>query len=673
MTQGGQDMMNPEAEDIFPSEPPSGVVWQRDLLSSLVVFLVALPLCMGIAIASGAPVASGLVTGIIGGLVVGLFAGSPLQVSGPAAGLTVIVLSIVQQQGMETLGLVVLIAGGLQIAAGLSGVGQWFRAVSPAVVEGMLAGIGILIFSSQFHVMVDDAPRKNGLLNIRSLPEAVDKGLPWPESSTQEQRLVQRQWLRDLGTLHAEQVQVQKQVTALVRERKPPGEHGHFDVDEPVAPPPPQIDPERFLPLAARQKELLTELQARQQLAAKLDVNDLNDTRRERLQQYLVTAITAMEQALTDLEQGRSEPVRLSQLKAAESLLAARGTCQSHEAAAKLGLLTIAMMLLWQWLPGKRLKLIPAPLLAITAATAVSTWLALPVFNVEIPENIASDLRFPTLELLQLTDWPLVLRMAAVIALVASAETLLCCSAVDQMHSGPRTQYNRELTAQGVGNLLCGFLGGLPMTGVIVRSAANVQSGATSRLSSILHGVWLLVFVLALASLLRLIPTASLAAMLVYTGVRLVNFQSLHAFWKRDKFEAAIFVLTATVVVAEDLLSGVVFGMVLAAARLLWQFSCLKVNVRPSENEGPIVVSLDGAATFLRLPQLAEALEKISPQANVILEVENLTYIDHACLELVIHWQKRHLAGGGQLEMNREELAARYRHRPLEASEAVSS
>src|SRR3712207_1790362 len=133
--------------------------WKNDLLASVVVFLVALPLCMGIAIASGVPAEKaasvGILTGIVGGLVVGFLSGSPLQVSGPAAGLSVIVFELVQRYGWEGVGVVVLTAGLAQLAAGALGLGLWFRAVSPAVIQGMLAGIGVLIFASQFHVMVD--------------------------------------------------------------------------------------------------------------------------------------------------------------------------------------------------------------------------------------------------------------------------------------------------------------------------------------------------------------------------------------------------------------------------------------------------------------------------------------------------------------------------------------
>ena len=130
-----------------PAQPGHGLLAspRQDFLASIVVFLVALPLCMGIAIASGVPVAAGLITGIVGGLVVGWFAGAPLQVSGPAAGLTVIVFDLVQRHGLEVLGVAVLVGGALQLIAGVLRYGRWFRAVSPAVIRGMLAGIGVLI------------------------------------------------------------------------------------------------------------------------------------------------------------------------------------------------------------------------------------------------------------------------------------------------------------------------------------------------------------------------------------------------------------------------------------------------------------------------------------------------------------------------------------------------
>src|ERR1044071_1637316 len=149
----------------------------QDLLSSVVVCLVALPLCLGIAIASGMPPAAGLITGIIGGIVVGSLSGCPLQVSGPAAGLAVLIYDIVQKHGVETLGTVVLLAGLIQMGAGFLRAGKVFRAISPSVIYGMLAGIGILIFIAHFHVMVDDKARSTGIQRLMGIPESIGKGL----------------------------------------------------------------------------------------------------------------------------------------------------------------------------------------------------------------------------------------------------------------------------------------------------------------------------------------------------------------------------------------------------------------------------------------------------------------------------------------------------------------
>jgi MFS superfamily sulfate permease-like transporter len=153
-------------------------------------------------------------------------------------------------------------------------------------------------------------------------------------------------------------------------------------------------------------------------------------------------------------------------------------------------------------------------------------------------------------------------------AFVASAETLLCAAAVDKLHRGPRTQYDRELAAQCVGNLLCGLLGALPMTGVVVRSAANVESGARTRAAAVLHGLWLLVFVCAFPFVLRWVPTAALAALLVYTGYNLVNPQAVRTLWKYGRGEVVIYAASVVTIVATDLLTGVLVGVGLSAAKL---------------------------------------------------------------------------------------------------------
>jgi MFS superfamily sulfate permease-like transporter len=493
-----------------------------DLLASIVVFLVALPLCMGIAIASGVPPVLGLLTGVIGGIVVGALAGSPLQVSGPAAGLTVLVYEIVQEHGLALLGVIVLLAGLMQIMAGILKLGQWFRAVSPAVVQGMLAGIGVLIIASQIHVMVDDGPKGSGLNNILSIPAAIWKGI---------------------------------------------------------------------VPLDG----------------------------------------------------------------------------SSHHMAAAIGLLTIGVMIGWSFVP-KRLKQIPAPLVAVLVATAADTLLQLPIKNVSVTSNLLSDVHWLSLgSLSRALEWP-ILGAGLAIAVIASAETLLSATAVDRMHKGPRTQYNRELFAQGVGNTICGLLGTLPLTGVIVRSSANVAAGAKTRLSAMLHGVWILAFVSLLPSVLNLIPTTSLAAILVYTGFKLVTPKAIRQLSEFGKAEVAIYLATIIAIVTTNLLEGVLIGLGLALLKLLYTFSHLAVHLRDdgvsNEVEGKrMTLDLVGSATFLRLPALAGALESVPPNAELHVRFDHLQYIDHACLDLLMSWEDQHQSTGGCLVIEWDTLHQKYHER----------
>jgi len=408
----------------------------RDLPASFVVFLVALPLCLGIAIASGVPPEKGLVTGIIGGIVVGMLAGSPLQVSGPAAGLAVIVFdSIVRKHGITALGPILVLAGLVQFAAGALRLGQWFRAISPAIVHGMLAGIGVIIVAGQAHVMLDAKPLPGGLQNLAAAPGAL------------------------LG----------------------------------------------LLPLSGR----------------------------------------------------------------------------PAEAALLVGLTTIAAMLVWERFRPHRFRLLPGALLGVMAGTGLAAALALPIKRVEVPGAIWQSIAFPTLGDLSSLTQPDLLLTALVVAFIASAETLLSASAVDRMHNGVRTNYNRELSAQGVGNLLCGLAGALPMTGVIVRSSANVQAGAATRLSAVLHGVWILAFVALLPGLLRQVPTASLAGVLVVTGWRLVSLtHAKHLLHRYGLMPAATWAATFATVVATDLMTGVLVGLTLSLVEILPHLSRRGFRVR---------------------------------------------------------------------------------------------
>jgi MFS superfamily sulfate permease-like transporter len=492
--------------------------WGADFLASFVVFLVALPLCMGISIASGMPPTSGIITGIIGGLIVGFLAGSPLQASGPAAGLSVLVLQFVQVNGPAMLGVVVLFAGIVQILAGSFKLGQWFRAVSPAVIHGMLAGIGLLILVAQIHVMFDGAPIGTGLQNILGIPATI------------------------------------------------------------------------------------------------------------------------------------------------MSAIAEKG---SHLAAGGIGLVTIAAIFGWGSLAPKAWKVVPAPLVGVIVGMLAAVLFKVGgIKYVEVPSNIWSVAIFPTPANLVRIIEPAILIGAISIALIASAETLLCATAVDQMHRGERTKYDKELMAQGVGNTLCGFLGVLPMTGVIVRSAANVEAGAKTRYSTILHGLWLLLFASALPFTLRYVPVSALAGVLVFTGYKLAYPKIVPELAKYGRSEVFIYFATIATIVLGDLLKGVLFGLTLSLLKLLYTFSHLAVRREDNAIDKTIDLHLEGAATLIRLPMLASELERLPAGANVRVFIDELTYIDHACIELLTNWDSQHRGTGGKLEIEWEGLTNRYKSKP---------
>jgi MFS superfamily sulfate permease-like transporter/carbonic anhydrase len=517
-----------------PGVPPRapGPKWfqalKSDIPASLVVFAVALPLCVAIAKACGVPTAAGIITAIIGGVVVGLLGGGPLQVSGPTAGLIVILLGIGDRLGIAWIGVVVFLAGLMQIAAGFLRLGQWFRAVSPAVILGMLAGIGAVLFTQQFHVTVDDAPSRVPVMNLIGIPNAVVDAFD--------------------------------------------GHPGH----------------------------------------------------------------------------------------------------PGHRPAALVGLLTLAVLLLWKPLAPKRLKAVPAVLVAVVAATLVTSLLGLPIQRVEFDSLLSGVKLFDFSAIPGLLADSTIWQLAVTLAIVASAETLLTAAAVDGMHTGPRTRYDRELTAQGVGNALCGLLGALPMASVIVRSSANVQAGAKTRWAAVFHGVWMLAFVLLLPGLLRLIPTAALAAVLVLTGIKLIQFRAIRELWKESRTEGMICIAVALTVVGFDLLAGVMLGVGLSVVKLVYTFSRLRIRRRGDPASGRMTLVLEGSATFLRLPKLASVLETLPPGITLHVDLKGLSYIDHACLTLLMDWEKQHEATGGKLVLDWETLRARFHHaRPRPRTEAA--
>src|SRR5262245_18123678 len=355
--------------------------------------------------------------------------------------------------------------------------------------------------------------------------------------------------LQTFGRLHERQSEITAHVERLV------------SVDQPSYPSPEQA--QQLQPFVPLQQGVLRDLvaerdQSNGEALARLDSDDDDAGLSASVQQ----ARRVLGGALTDLESGSLKKAARSQEQASAALAEVLAGLKSHDWAAKLGLTTIALIILWQSLAPKKLRFIPGPLLAVVFITVLAWAGSLPVLYVEAPDRLIDGLTLPALHVL--SDAPLKDLFAASLfmAVIASAETLLCATALDRMHNGPRAQYDRELAAQGLGNIICGAVGALPMTGVIVRSATKVQAGAHSRLSAILHGLWLLIFVIALGFLLRMIPTAALAGILVYTGFKLIDFKGFFALWNTSKSEAAILLITVLVIVAEDLLLGVVTGIV---------------------------------------------------------------------------------------------------------------
>ena len=468
---------------------------KEDFAASLVVFLVALPLCVGVAVASGVPAELGLVTGIVGGIVAGCMRGSSLQVSGPAAGLTVLVFEAVQEFGLPVLGVIVLATGLLQILMGTLKLGRWFRAISVSVVEGMLAGIGLVLIAGQLYAMADTKAPASGLDKIAGLPGAL--------------------------------------------------------------------------------------------------VDAVGDS----------------------------------------GALASLG----------IGVGTIAVLMLWKRMPAA-VRTVPGPLAAVGLATLAALVFSMPVATVEV-QGLLGSVQPPSFSAFGELASVGVLATIVAFTLIASAESLFCAAAVDRLHDGPRTEYDKELVAQGAGNALCGVLGALPMTAVIVRSAANVQAGARTRASRVMHGVWLLLFAALLPGVLAYIPIPALAGILVYSGAKLIPVREVVSMWREHRGEALILMVTAVSIVAVSMFEGVLIGLALAVAKTAWEASHLKLEV-VDKGAGPVQAYLSGNATFLRLPKILDSLESLPQDRPVELDLSGLHHLDHACRTALENWAERHSAVG---------------------------
>jgi len=489
----------------MPTNEPSPATLPRDLTAGLVVFLVALPLCLGVALASGAPLFSGVLAGIVGGIVVGVLSGSHTSVSGPAAGLTAIVAAQIALLGsFPAFLLAVVLAGFIQVGLGLARAGFLAAFFPSSVIKGLLSAIGVILILKQFpHIFGHD---------------------PDPE-----------------GEMSFQQPDQQNTFSEIV--------------------------------------ELFGDL---------------------------------------------------------------------HPGAAAIGLLSLALLIVWgRW---KRLKYspIPAPLIVVLLGVGISelfhlaggVWVIEPSHLVQVPvaDSLAGFFGF-----LQLPDFsylsnPAVYLAALTIAAVASLETLLNLEAVDKLDPQQRTSpANRELIAQGIGNITTGLIGGIPVTSVIVRSSVNINSGGKTKLSAVFHGVLLLVSVVFLPVWLNMIPLSCLAAILLVTGAKLVSPAVVMQMWSKGRYQFIPFAVTVVAIVFTDLLVGVLIGLGVSVAFILNSNIRRPLRIFVEKHLGGDVVHIELAnqVSFLNLAALAKVLDDLPRGGHVLLDAQSTDYIDPDVLDLI--------------------------------------
>ena len=484
---------------------------KSDFASGLVVFLVALPLCLGIALASGAPLFAGIISGVIGGIVVGYLSKSHLSVSGPAAGLTAIVLVAITDLGsFNSFLLAVLIAGIIQLALGFIKAGSISNYFPTNVIEGMLAGIGVIIF-------------------LKQIPHAV-------------------------------------------------GYDNDFEGDESF------------------------------------------------LQQDGLNTFSELFSVFNHIQLG----------------------------SVVITLVSLSILIAWTKVDFlKKMKLVPAALIAVIVGILLNEFFIQSGSSLVITSEHLVSLPVPkTFEELKnifvTPDFSAITNtkvwiVAFTIAVVASIETLLCIEAADRMDAQKRyTDTNVELKAQGIGNILSALLGGLPMTSVVVRTSANNNAGAKSKMSTIIHGILLLVSVLAIPTLLNKIPLATLAAVLLLVGYKLANPNIIKHFWEKGKYQFIPFIATFIGVVFTDLLKGVTLGIIISIIFVLKGNMQRAYNFRKEEyQEGDIIhIDLAQEVSFLNKAAIKATLNKIPSNSKVVINATDTVYIAHDVLDLIKEFKK---------------------------------
>lgn len=485
------------------------LLWlKHDLPAGLSVFLVALPLCLGIALASGAPLYAGLLSGIIGGLIVAPISGSPLAVSGPAAGLTTLVsASILTLGDYRVFLLAVFVAGLFQFVLGLFRLGVIANYFPSAVIKGMMAAIGIILISKQ-------------------IPLALGYDAPdfWRSAFTN---------LFSKGYLAGDRVFSKENIS----------------------------------------------------LAA-----------------ILIT------------------------------------------------LASLAIMLAFKRPFLKKISYIPSTLAAVLIGVGVNlVFVSLPAVStlkpaqlVDIPLNLYDAFIFP--DLTRLFSTFQIWKDGILIGLLATLETLLCIEAIDKLDKRHRvTPVNRELLAQGVGNMTCGLLGAIPLTAVVVRGAANVQAGGRTKMAAFTHGVFLLIAVLVVPSAINYIPYAALAAVLLLTGYNLTKPSLFRQMWDLGRAQFSPFLITILIILLTDLLIGVVIGLLISLYFILQQNFKTQYQIIRTREHGiqHYLIRLNTDVTFLNKVNLRKALDEVPEYSVLTIDGSATEFIDHDILEIISEFEDK--------------------------------
>lgn len=481
---------------------------KSDLPAGLVVFLVAVPLCLGIALASGAPLFSGIIAGIMGGTVVALLSGSPLGVSGPAAGLAVIVLTAIQNLGYEPFLLAVVIAGVIQVILGYAKAGVIGYFFPSSVIKGMLSGIGLIII-------------------LKQIPHAFGY------------------------------------------DSDPEGDFAFQQVDG-------------------------------------------------------ETTFSALEHMFSAITPG----------------------------ALLISVLSLGVLLLWQRPFMKKFKvfsIIQGPLVVVVlgivlqAVLADTAWKLDPEHLVSLPvaEGLGEFTSLFTLPDFSQWNNPAIWVTAFTIAIVASLETLLCVEATDKLDPYKRlTPTNRELKAQGVGNFFSGLVGGLPVTQVIVRSSANIQSGGKTKAAAFIHGLMLLGSVMAIPKILNMIPLASLAAILIIVGFKLAKPSLFKEMYKQGSKQFVPFIVTIVGIILTDLLMGIGIGLAVAIFYILLNNYKTPYFVEDKrKDDGVIHLELAEDVSFLNKASILLSLKKLPPNSKVVIDASQTLHIDYDIKDIIIDYK----------------------------------